>query len=142
MKSHIVIFSTAACGQIDKSVTPYDSSDEVINSQESVVHVLNVQEFKAKLDLPDVQIIDVRTDAEVAQGMISNAVQMDVADWDGFVKSTESLDPDKPVLVYCKSGGRSNRAATYLNDNGFTEVYDLSGGITNWNANKEETVKP
>ncbi|NEN25685.1 rhodanese-like domain-containing protein [Cryomorpha ignava] len=148
MKSQVLIFSlfliisTAACGQIDKNADQVNTTSEVSDSQKAVVHVINVQEFKSKLELPDAQIIDVRTDAEVAEGMIPNAVQMDVAEWNGFVVSVESLDPDKPVLVYCRSGGRSNRAATYLVEKGFTEVYDLSGGITDWNRNNEEIVKP
>lgn len=140
--SLFLVFSTAACGQIDKNPDQVAAPNEVSNSQKAVVHVINVQEFKSKLNLPDAQIIDVRTDAEVAQGMIPNAEQMDVADWNGFVAATKSLDPDKPVLVYCKSGGRSNRAATYLVENGFTEVYDLGGGITDWTRNKGEIVKP
>lgn len=140
--SLFLIVSSSACGQIEKDTTPVNSQSEVNNSQDAAVTVLTVQEFKSKLDLPNAQIIDVRTDAEVADGMIPNAVQMDVLDWNGFVASTKSLDPNKPVLVYCKSGGRSSKAANYLVENGFTEVYDLSGGMTNWNKNKGEIVKP
>lgn len=140
--SFFLILSSAACGQIDKSNDRVDAATTVADSPKSEVHVINVAEFKSKLDLPGAQIIDVRTDAEVAQGMIVNAEQMDVADWNQFKASAKTLDPNKPVLVYCKSGGRSNRAATYLVENGFTEVYDLGGGITDWNRNKEETVKP
>lgn len=140
--SLLLIISSAACGQIDKNTDKVNASTEVVDSPNSVVHVVNVEEFKSKLDLPEAQIIDVRTDAEVAQGIIPNAEQMDVADWNKFISATEKLDPNKPVLVYCKSGGRSNRAATYLVQNGFTEVYDLKGGITDWNNSNEETVKP
>jgi rhodanese-related sulfurtransferase len=39
---------------------------------------------------------------------------------------------DKTILVYCHSGRRSNMAATFLAENGFTKVIDMSGGITGW----------
>jgi predicted sulfurtransferase len=44
----------------------------------------------------------------------------------------EALDKEKPVMVYCKSGGRSARAASILKDKGFENVYDLDGGIIGW----------
>ena len=140
--SLFLIVSSSACGQTEKSSNAETSTVESNDLQKAIVHVINVEEFKSKLNLPGAQIIDVRTDAEVAEGMIPNADQMNVADWNKFIAATESLDPAKPVLVYCKSGGRSNSAATYLVENGFTEVYDLKGGITAWNRSNEVTVKP
>lgn len=137
-----LVISSVACGQIDKNTSPADKPAVARDDQQTVVQVVNIQKFKEVLSRPDAQLIDVRTDAEVAEGMISGALQMDVADWNEFVTATESLDPNKPVLVYCKSGGRSNSAATFLVENGFTEVYDLKGGITAWDRNNEKTVKP
>lgn len=43
----------------------------------------------------------------------------------------ESLDKEEPVYVYCKSGGRSNRAAKLLQKAGFKTI-DMKGGITAW----------
>lgn len=146
MKFHIVILSlsllisSAACGQTNANADK--SSVETNATQQATVQVVSVAEFKEKSKLPGAQIIDVRTDGEVAEGMIENAVQMNVAKWKNFVTAAEGLDPSKPVLVYCKSGGRSNSAATYLVEQGFTQVYDLDGGITSWNQCKEPTVKP
>jgi rhodanese-related sulfurtransferase len=112
-----------------------NKADEVIlsvdESNQSEPVVLSVTEFKEKLEIPDVQLIDVRTDGEVAEGMIANATQMDISDWDSFVESTSKLDKTKPVLVYCKVGGRSAKAAEYLSDQGY-QVYDLKGGYDAW----------
>ncbi len=130
----------AACGQTDKSAT--ESNQKVVQVQVSEPVKIGVDEFQSKMELPDAQIIDVRTDAEVAEGKISGATQMDVQQWDSFVASTKTLDPSKPVLVYCRKGGRSNKAATYLAENGFGEVYDLQGGITSWIAEDGEIIKP
>lgn len=135
-----ILISSTACGQTNANADK--SSVETNATQHATVQVISVAEFKEKSSLPGAQIIDVRTDGEVAEGMIENAVQMNVAKWKNFVSATEDLDPSKPVLVYCKSGGRSNSAATYLVEQGFTQVYDLDGGITSWNQSKEPTVKP
>ena len=43
------------------------------------------------------------------------------------------LDKEKPIAVYCKSGGRSGGASKLLLELGFKEIYDLEGGILNWN---------
>lgn len=49
------------------------------------------------------------------------------------MQQMEKLDKEKPVYIYCRSGGRSGKAAKQLADEGFTEIYDLDGGILEWN---------
>jgi rhodanese-related sulfurtransferase len=52
---------------------------------------------------------------------------------EGFVeKAKAALDPKKPVLVYCRSGGRSAKAVKALREAGFTTVHDMDGGIIAW----------
>jgi len=53
----------------------------------------------------------------------------------------KTLDKNKPVYVYCAVGGRSATAAKILSDMGFTEVYDLEGGIINWEEKNLETTQ-
>jgi rhodanese-related sulfurtransferase len=86
---------------------------------------------------PTSQIVDVRTAEEFAGGHIANAVNMDVTS-DDFDSKIQSLDTEKPVMVYCKSGGRSAKAASILKEKGFKNVYDLDGGILGW----EDAKKP
>ncbi len=86
------------------------------------------------------QIIDVRTPGETAQGMISGAREIDIND-PAFQKKIGTLDKNKPVLVYCRSGGRSGRAMAILNQMGFKEVYNLSGGMLAWQKAKQPVVK-
>lgn len=82
---------------------------------------------------PNPQILDVRTPAEFSSDHIDKAVNID---WlgDSFVAGVEKLDKTKPVFVYCKSGGRSQSAVEKLEELGFTDVYQLQGGILKWDA--------
>jgi len=84
--------------------------------------------MKAKADL---QIIDLRQNAEVAGGMIDGAVQMDISK-PKFYEQIETLDKTKPVLVYCAAGGRSKTAQEIMQEAGFTEVYNLKNGYGRW----------
>ena len=49
------------------------------------------------------------------------------------------LDKEKPVYLYCRSGKRSASAAEKLKEAGFTEVYNLKGGILAWKEKQYET---
>ena len=79
------------------------------------------------------QILDVRTPAEFSSDHIDNAINMN---WmgDNFVANAEKLDKAQPVFVYCKSGGRSQKAAEKLDELGFKTIYQLDGGILKWDA--------
>ena len=90
------------------------------------------KEFAAKIKTTaNPQILDVRTPDEYAAEHIENAVNLN---WnsDDFASKTTAYDKSKPVFVYCLSGGRSKKAATKLNELGFTTVYELEGGFLNW----------
>ncbi len=77
-------------------------------------------------------ILDVRTDHEVAEGMIPNARQIDIQNAPGFMQQTQELDKSKNYYVYCRSGGRSVQACMILESLGFSNTYNLLGGITDW----------
>lgn len=76
-------------------------------------------------------IIDVRTPEEYTESHITNAINMN---WNApeFQNQVAVLDKSKPIYVYCMRGSRSAEASDYLAKNGFTEIYDLEGGITKW----------
>lgn len=81
--------------------------------------------------LDNEQLVDVRTLEEFQGGHIDGALNYDWNDAT-FAENISALDKSKPVLVYCRSGSRSSDAADYLRDNGFTQVYELEGGLTSW----------
>lgn len=88
-----------------------------------------------------VQLLDVRTEEEWNEGHLKGAVRADVTEKDFETAVKKVTDPTKPVLVYCRSGGRSARAAKQLEKLGYKVVYDLKGGITAWKKAKKEVVK-
>ncbi len=80
---------------------------------------------------PELIIIDVRTPAEIAQGKIKNAIEIDYKT-DKFEEEISKLDKDKKYLVYCASGGRSGRTLKKMSSLGFKESYNLLGGYNDW----------
>lgn len=93
---------------------------------------LKPAEFNKKLQATtDAQLVDVRTPEEYAEGHLVGATNIN---WNGddFAVQAGKLDREKPVFVYCRSGGRSSAAAESLRGMGFTRVYDMLGGITKW----------
>lgn len=102
-----------------------------LKTQTEGVQVLNSDKFEQKLQDSDIQLVDVRTPAEFADGHLPNAINVNVMD-DDFDAEMAKLDKEKPVMVYCKSGGRSAKAASKLKVQGFKNITDLDGGITSW----------
>ncbi len=51
---------------------------------------------------------------------------------DNFEKEIQKVNKDRPVFIYCRSGGRSGRAAELMKKLGFKKVYDLRGGYLSW----------
>ena len=97
---------------------------------------LSQDEFKAmESDLPeDVVILDVRTDPEVAEGMIEGAIQIDYRG-DNFRDEVAKLDKSKTYVVYCRSGGRSAAASQIMSEElGFEKVNNLLGGYLEYSA--------
>ena len=85
------------------------------------------------------QVLDVRTPEEWATGVIAGAHFIDFSAG-GFKEAAAQLDKAKPVYVYCAAGGRSYRASKQLKELGFTEVYDLVGGMGAWKEAGMPTV--
>jgi rhodanese-related sulfurtransferase len=93
---------------------------------------LTQTDLSAKLQEENTVLIDVRTPGEVANGYIpSTALFADISG-DNFNKKINELDSTKTYVVYCKSGGRSTKAANYMVQKGFINVYNLEGGISNY----------
>ncbi len=81
----------------------------------------------------DIQLVDVRTPEEYAEGKINNAINIDVTSDNFEERVSNSLKKDSPVYLYCRSGGRSVIASKILINKGF-EVYNLEGGYINWES--------
>jgi len=77
----------------------------------------------------EVTLLDVRTDAEVARGMIERATHIPL---NLLPSRYAELNPAAVTVVYCQSGGRSAQACAWLADKGFGRVYNLQGGTLAW----------
>jgi phage shock protein E len=80
---------------------------------------------------PDLVIIDTRTEWEVKDGKIPKAVWMDVSSKE-FMQKVTAMPKDKTYCLYCASGGRTSMIVPFMEQCGFTKVYDLEGGIVSW----------
>ena len=81
------------------------------------------------LNAGGLRLVDVRTDAEVARGKIP---QGDPLPLHLLPLRLNDLDKSYTTVFYCQMGGRSGQAAAFAAANGFTDVYNLQGGITAW----------
>lgn len=94
---------------------------------------VDVNEFKELIDENKGTILDVRTKDEITSGIIKGAIHIDYYSSD-FKEQLEQLDKNKPVYVYCASGGRSSGAMNKMKGMGFTTIYNLEGGMGAWKA--------
>jgi len=119
-------------------INPFISESKVSNKSLSEdverVIVLNPQTFSIAEEKLDALVLDVRTKQEVDQGLISGAVNIDFLQKD-FAERISELDKNQTILVYCKVGGRSGKAADLLVGKGFKHVYNLEGGYDLWKEN-------
>ncbi|WP_438962240.1 rhodanese-like domain-containing protein [Nonlabens sp.] len=93
------------------------------------------QEWKELIATDDhAVIIDVRTDDEVAEGMIPNAVHHDIFKPQELMAALQEMDKSKNYYVYCRAGGRSAQACQIMNQMGFKTTYNLIGGFSEWDG--------
>ena len=79
----------------------------------------------------DFIILDVRTASEFADGHIAGALNIDV-NLPSFREEIERLDTSDTYLVYCRTGNRSRKALAIMGELGFTRIYHLENGFTEW----------
>ncbi|CAI8309103.1 MAG: Thiosulfate sulfurtransferase GlpE [Formosa sp. Hel3_A1_48] len=104
------------------------------------LNLISVEEMQELVHLEDMQLVDVRTPSEYNEGHVPNAQNIDF--WgENFDAKIDELDKTKPIIVYCKSGGRSAKCASKLAAKGFEKIYDLKGGFSQWKLEKKEIQK-
>lgn len=92
---------------------------------------LSVSEFSSKVTEAGIITLDVRTPGEFNAGHIEGAQLIDFQSGN-FESEIAKLDKSKTYAVYCRSGSRSGQAVKIMSDAGFTNLYNLNGGVIDW----------
>jgi len=108
------------------------------HSQDGITQ-LTPQVFKDSIAKMDIQIIDVRTLKEFRAHHIDKAIHVNFLS-EKFQDSIGLLDRAIPVFVYCRSGRRSGKSMTVFKNLEFENIYELEGGILNWQQAGFEVV--
>lgn len=114
-------------------LTGCSSSNEAIKKVDPV-------KFSEVIAQPSVIILDVRTPEEFNAGHIANAININLEGSD-FSSEVSKLDKNATVAVYCRSGNRSGVATDQMAELGFTDMYDMQGGIIDWETAGGPVVK-
>lgn len=98
---------------------------------------ISVHELKKLIDeKADFQLIDVREPSEFEMANIGGKL-IPLA---SVPDHLDEIDPDKMVVVHCRSGKRSANAIMYLEQQGFENLYNLQGGIMAWAAEIDKSM--
>ena len=103
---------------------------------------VGADEFEKFIADTNVVVLDVRTEAEHADGFIPGThYNIDVLEETFAQVATETLPKDKPIALYCRSGNRSKGAARILAENGY-QVVELGTGFRGWQSAGKEVARP
>jgi copper transport protein len=100
-------------------------------SDTAVVETVDPATANGYLDESGTVLLDIRTPGEFAEARLDGAVNIDFYEAD-FADQIDALDKDTTYVVYCRSDNRSGQAMDLFRELGFTEVYEIDGGIVNW----------
>lgn len=118
--------STVCRAQVD------ENNSSVQKSTDGNITVEQAKTMIAEnLNNPEFLLIDVRTPEEYKSGHIKNSLLIDF-NTDDFKDKISKLDRSKKILLICRSGKRSSLAKSLMEDIGFTQVYNMIGGIIEW----------
>lgn len=94
---------------------------------------ISPQEMKQWLDENrDITILDTRNDYEVRFGTFKNAMHLAIDDFCDLAKESPKIPRNKPIVMFCTGGVRCEKASLYLLDEGYSDVFQLEGGILNY----------
>lgn len=100
-------------------------------SSSSSANNLTVAEFSSKAAEAGVITLDVRTPGEYAEGHLQGAQLIDFQSGN-FENEIATLDKNATYAVYCRSGNRSGQAVKVMQEAGFTNVFNMNGGVIDW----------
>lgn len=117
------LFALSACSRKTETIDPasIDVSTLPLN--------IDVQTASALSSRDDVLLLDVREQSEYDAGHIPGVTLIPMND---VPNRLAEIPTDKTVIVTCRSGNRSGQVTEYLRGQGFSNVYNMAGGIVEW----------
>lgn len=112
----------------------------VVYHQRTGSSSIRPQQAVMLINRKDGVVVDVREKKEYESGHIVDSLNIPLAKLKQRLKELKK-HKDKPIIVVCKLGQHSGEAAKQLMEAGFSEVYKLSGGITEWKAQSMPLVQ-
>jgi len=126
------------CGDTPTIFSPIDYEQFCAARDEETIPAISAHELKRKLDAHEAfELIDVREPFEYEIARIYGAKLIPLAE---IAERTEELQREQPIVVHCHSGTRSAQAVRLLQQRGFSNVYNLEGGIDAWSDQIDPTV--
>ena len=130
---------TDETNEVNTEVVTNIESEQQTNTSKQKVEKLEAVSFRIKMaELRIYNVVDVRTPQEFAQASIPKAKNIDI-NGDNFEEELDKLEKNKPLFIYCKSGGRSEKAVEKAKEMGFERIIELDGGMEAWKEAKIET---
>jgi len=118
---------------LDNIMGYVSSTDEFMKEggKLETVPVINIDEFKAAMKEPNVQLVDLRNATEYRSGHIENAEHVFVGT---LPKNLDKISKDKKVVIFCQGGDRATIGYSLLASNGFKNVLNYSASMNEWIA--------
>jgi rhodanese-related sulfurtransferase len=99
---------------------------------------LSPQELKSIMDSGEqFRLIDVREQWEFEIAKLDNSELLPLSN---FINLSSSLNPEEKLIIYCHHGTRSYNACQYLAKKGFSNLFNLNGGINAWSKEIDSNV--
>ena len=128
--------------RVRTEIIAFDGQDsERLQAARPTAAAIAPKELKRWLDeKKDFTLFDTRNDYEIVSGTFPASTRVDIKHFRNFKVAVEKameegeLDPTKPMVTYCTGGIRCEKAAPWLLEKGFSEVYQVEGGLLNYFA--------
>ena len=98
-----------------------------------IISITAAKEMLLATSSHTLQVVDVRQPEEYTESHLPGALSVPLYN---LTNGEHQLKPDQPLMLYCSNGERSNAAASWLDGNGFKEVFIIAGGIDAWDTGK------
>lgn len=132
----LTVFTLFSCQDAESGVVQRNINADKIPEGVEVVDAfpsITVEKAQSMIDKnKHLIILDVRTPGEFHAGHIEGAQLLDVTQDSTFMAGISTMDKDKMYLVYCRSGQRSRKACSLMQDQGIQDVYNLDEGYLAW----------